>query len=93
VVSQCANPSCRAPLRHLRDGRLFQFEVRTVGLRDLDIAGQSTQKLHPRREICHFWLCGQCSQAMTLTFDNVRGVVVTPLQPVNSSVGRPQPDL
>ena len=93
MVSQCANPDCRAPLRHLRDGRLFQFEVRTVGLRDVESAGQSAQKVPPRREVSHFWLCGQCSRAMTLTFDNVKGVVVIPLQPANLNSARPQPEL
>src|SRR5205823_8587631 len=33
MVPQCANPACRAPLRYLRDGRLFQFEVRAIGFK------------------------------------------------------------
>ena len=88
MLSQCANPDCRAPLRYLRDGRLFQFEVRTVGLRGSNSEGQSQQKVPPTREVSHFWLCGQCSLAMTLTFDNVRGVIVIPLQSANESAPR-----
>jgi len=32
MLPQCANPSCCTPLRYLRDGRLFQFEVRAASL-------------------------------------------------------------
>jgi hypothetical protein len=88
VASQCANPDCRAPLRYLRDGRLFQFEVRAVDRPGLERLGQSPQKVSRQRQVSHFWLCGQCSLAMTLIFDNVRGVIVIPLQSANESVTR-----
>jgi hypothetical protein len=78
MVTQCANPACRAPLRYLRDGRLFQFEVRAVG----------PGKVPPQHQVSHFWLCGQCSLTMTLTFDNTRGVMAIPLQSANENSAR-----
>jgi len=68
MVTQCANPGCAVPLRYLRDGRLFQFEVRSrIQARKLS------------RQVAHFWLCGKCSSLMTLMFDPVSGVQVIPV--------------
>jgi hypothetical protein len=81
---QCANPACCAPLRYLFDGRLFQFGVRS---HDADrYAHLSTRKL--ARQVAHFWLCGQCSSTLSLTFDLREGVKVVPLVPVALTVAR-----
>jgi hypothetical protein len=73
MVSHCANPACDVPLRYLRDGRLYQFEVRCTnsdGFRLTDPAlGKST------RHVSHYWLCGQCSALLTLHFDPTSGVI------------------
>jgi hypothetical protein len=75
VTSHCANPDCSIPLRYLRDGRLFQFEIRS----------ESPHAMYPfverrrsPRSISHFWLCGQCSSTFTLVFDTLKGVIVKP---------------
>jgi len=73
MVSNCANPSCAVPLRYLRDGRLFQFEVRQQ--RHPDQPENSSKS--PRR-ISHFWLCGECSSKLTLVFDQLQAVVLKP---------------
>jgi hypothetical protein len=78
MLPQCANPACRTPLRYLRDGRLFQFEVRPV---DFERPGQPRRMGPAHRQVAHFWLCGNCSLDMTLAFDKEKGVTVTPLQP------------
>jgi hypothetical protein len=70
MVTNCANPSCSVPLRYLRDGRLFQFEVRSR---------TKFRKLF--RQVAHFWLCGRCSSTLTLIFDPAMGVQLTPLLP------------
>lgn len=80
MVSNCANPNCGVPLRYLRDGRLFQFEVRALNSTP---AGESTAakaKKRPLRQVWHYWLCGACSSTMTLQFDQMRGLKITPLQ-------------
>lgn len=78
MVSRCANPACSAPLRYLRDGRLFQFEIRSLivpGIRP----GRAQARADSSRQVSHFWLCGQCSCNLTLTFDGAQGVKLIPL--------------
>jgi hypothetical protein len=72
MVTKCANPDCSIPLRYLRDGRLFQFEVRSPA---------PSRKLS--RQVAHFWLCGSCSSTLTLAFDATSGVRVVPLVPLH----------
>jgi hypothetical protein len=79
VTSHCANPACAIPLRYLRDGRLFQFEVRAEA-KSAEDATANVYRLIKRtpRSISHFWLCGQCASAFTLVFDTLKGVIVKP---------------
>jgi len=80
MTSHCANPACSIPLGHLRDGRLFQFEVRlripisTDHHKTLPI---SVRKLPT--SLSHFWLCGRCASTLTLVFDALKGVIIKPL--------------
>lgn len=69
MTSHCANPDCAVPLRLLRDGRLYQFEVRPQAPK---VPANSS------RHLSHFWLCGECSSKLTLVFDQVKAVVVKP---------------
>ena len=80
MVSRCANPQCAVPLRYLRDGRIFQFEVRPVSGASFTAPENGASAKKPSRAVSHFWLCGQCASTMTLTFDELRGVTVIPLQ-------------
>jgi len=80
MTSHCANPDCAIPLRHLRDGRLFQFEIRpkpALGITESPSAERHLARA-VARTISHFWLCGQCSSSLTLVFDAIRGVRVSP---------------
>ncbi len=79
MVSNCANPKCGVPLRYLRDGRLFQFEVRALSPSRLE-ADEPAPKKRPLRQVWHYWLCGACSSTMTLQFDQSRGLKIKPLQ-------------
>ena len=72
MVSHCANPACSVPLRYLRDGRLFQFEVRSIPT-------DGTQQAKTPRQVSRFWLCGQCATNLTLAFDQLKGVKTIPL--------------
>ena len=74
MVSHCANPACGVPLRYLREGRLFQFEVRRKGLRGLSREELEEAKKNTRH-VSHYWLCGACSILLTLEFDPSSGVV------------------
>jgi hypothetical protein len=84
MVSRCANPACLVPLRYLRDGRLFQFEVRSSGLAGFERENRRHGK--GSRQIAHFWLCGHCAETLTLAFDELKGVTVVPLPPASNSV-------
>jgi hypothetical protein len=57
MVSNCANPKCAKPLHYLRDGRVFVFDVQ-----DNMTAGDAKRTRH----VEHFWLCGTCSQTMSM---------------------------
>lgn len=78
MVSNCANPACATPLRYLRDGRLFQFEVKALAANGADTVPRLAKKT-VSRQVWHYWLCGQCSASMTLEFDGREGLKVTPL--------------
>jgi hypothetical protein len=47
-----------------------------------DLGAITGQKKKPLRQVWHYWLCGPCSSTMTLQFDQVKGLQVTPLEPV-----------
>jgi hypothetical protein len=69
MVTHCANPICGVPLRYLRFGRLFRFEVRAL---------KNDSDSRVTRQVTHFWLCGECAPRLTLAFDPLRGVQVIP---------------
>lgn len=79
MVSNCANPNCAVPLRYLRDGRLFQFEVRALSSGRAE-SEEPAPKRRPLRQVWHYWLCGACSSSMTLQFDQLRGLKIMPLK-------------
>ena len=95
MVYHCANPDCATPLRYLRDGRLFQFEVRSFSLPPAAQCGETPQKSRGSRQVSRFWLCGQCSSNLTLTFEQAKAVIVTPLPTVRqeSAAASPQASL
>lgn len=65
------------PLRYLRHGRIFRFDLPAVSF---EAKGHSRRATIVRK-VCHFWLCGHCCQSMTLVLDPVLGILVRPLDP------------
>jgi hypothetical protein len=57
MVDTCANPGCARPLKYLRDGRIYIFDV---GSASGDPGGKRMRHLE------HYWLCGLCSQTLIL---------------------------
>lgn len=74
MLQKCANPSCSAPFRSLREGKLFLAE--TLPLDPSQPFDGNRRKVR-RRE--HFWLCDTCSAHFTLRFDAERGMLTVPL--------------
>jgi hypothetical protein len=68
VVSSCANPSCDARFKYLREGRLFQFQAATSAGRAA--AGNPVEL---------WWLCQRCCLSMTLVGDSAHRVKLVPL--------------
>lgn len=70
MVHQCANQNCSKPLRYLREGRIFAFDVpdKTGPV----IGGRIAR----RRE--HYWLCGNCFQYLVVVQTCEAGVLVVP---------------
>jgi len=54
MLGKCSNPSCSAPFRYLRDGKLFRLEA------DPRLRTSKPNKLE------YFWLCDRCSPRMSL---------------------------
>ena len=75
MTSHCANPECATPLMYLREGRIFQFEIRPTAA-PAAFAANTLSTANKIRRVSHFWLCGHCSSTLTLAFDALQGVVV-----------------
>lgn len=71
MLAKCANPNCGTPLVYLREGKIFMVESQRPQLELLD-----RNKPKAANRVEHFWLCGPCSNKMTLTYDQQRGVEI-----------------
>ena len=67
MVSHCSNPNCMKPLRYLREGRIYVFD-----LPDL------RSKHGLSRHLEHFWLCGTCSRSFLLEQAGDKAVRIVP---------------
>lgn len=70
-MNTCANPKCARPQHYLREGRIFIFEVPGEGAED------DARRL---QRIEHRWLCGTCSQHLTMKLF-VDGIRTVPREP------------
>lgn len=68
MVDYCVNPGCARPLKYLRDGRIYIFDVGSV-------QGDPGSKC--LRHLEHYWLCGSCSASLILVQDGA-GIHVAP---------------
>ncbi len=68
MVDCCANPGCARPLKYLRDGRIYIFDI---GSAPGDPGAKRTSHLE------HYWLCGLCSETLILVQDG-RGIRIAP---------------
>lgn len=73
MLAKCANPSCSTPLVYLREGKIFMVESPQS---QFELLSAVSAKPKASKRVEHFWLCGPCSNDMTLTFDRQRGVEI-----------------
>jgi hypothetical protein len=69
MLSKCANPECQNTLHYLREGKVFKVESESGAF----LVGDKK----PQRKVEHFWLCGTCSAALTVTYHKEAGIQVT----------------
>jgi hypothetical protein len=69
MLSKCANPDCQNTLHYLREGKVFKVESQSAPF----LVGDKK----PQRKVEHFWLCGTCSRALTLTYNKEAGIQVS----------------
>jgi hypothetical protein len=87
MVSECANPNCRAPFRFLYGGRIFRFDF------PLEEAPEHHQDIlwdangTPRRTEL-FWLCEECAGKYTLVRASGRETVK--IERLESGIGHGQ---
>ncbi len=75
MVSKCSNPSCAQAFLHLTEGRLFRLEPDSTHI------AHSDSVLDQPRKLEYFWLCGNCSQLMTLRLDEEGNVIIEATAP------------
>ena len=77
MLSKCANPECRTQFQYLREGKLYQIE--TDGAETSQPAGpqliSGKKRVH---RVEYFWLCGPCSEILTLGYQSGKGVITVP---------------
>lgn len=84
MLSKCANPECSAPFLYFHRGRLFRLETEGRQDRRRNMGGEvGTAKALRRVEF--YWLCQDCAEKMTLTFDRMSGITVRPLPATSAS--------
>ena len=87
MLSKCSNPGCLAQFSYLHQGKLFRWDAgESIGVAGLASADDRGMEMSARR-IEFFWLCDDCSAAMTLTFDRSAGVTVHPLKRSAAAAG------
>jgi hypothetical protein len=64
AFSKCANPECKHAF-HAGHGKFFWFH-QTCGHGEISNA----------HAVCHYWLCDECSEALTLKYRPDAGIVV-----------------
>jgi hypothetical protein len=64
LLSKCANPDCVATFRYLQQGKLFRLEK------------ERTKDFSQSPEPEYFWLCGNCSETISLRLNQDCKVVM-----------------
>jgi hypothetical protein len=70
MLSKCANPSCSTPFIYLREGKIFLTKPMVDSTTAHGRSGSHATRLE------YFWLCGPCSEDLTLLQDPALGTRV-----------------
>ncbi len=81
MLSKCANPECSTALQYLREGKVFKIESEA----DTPFVVGAPK---PSRRVEHFWLCGPCSESLTVMYDKEIDTIQVSAKPVMMMVKR-----
>lgn len=82
MLSKCANPACSAQFRYLRQGRIFNLEIKTLSS---DGSGEAHCKVE------HYWLCDRCAKIMEVVWQNgALSIRLLPLALLSAKMDRDQ---
>ena len=76
MISRCVNPACSTRFRYLHEGRIFQFEVRSIPVGGVDARSMKP----PPQGTEYFWLCDSCALTMTLVLGPDAEIALVPVQ-------------
>lgn len=77
MLSKCANPICSAKFHYFHVGKLFRFDSESLEPHKVEFGADPTSKKGVRR-VEFFWLCPECCNRVTLSFQPRIGVVAIP---------------
>jgi len=83
VLLHCVNRNCQRPLDSFSDGRLYHFDIVSISVPAVDEDRLQFDEI-PKRKTFQFWLCGPCSQTMTVTLEPLDGLRLVPLPAADS---------
>jgi hypothetical protein len=72
MMNHCSNPNCGKPLHYLREGRIYVFDVEDPQ------SSVSSDGRYPHHHLEHFWLCGRCSETLSLERAGDAGIRLMP---------------
>ena len=75
MLHKCANPNWTNPFRRLSQGKLFLVDTQPL---EESAARRARWKNRSGQRVEYYWLCDQCSFALTLSYEKGRGVVAVP---------------
>lgn len=78
MLSNCINPKCRRPLNSFAEGRLYHFDIVAISIPAVD-ENRADFDETPKRQNAQFWLCGHCSETMTVALEPLDGVRLLPV--------------
>jgi hypothetical protein len=70
---KCANPACPLAFHWLAGGKFFRFRTSSGQMETTEAPLPAPPTQHGMR---HYWLCQNCSQVFTLTYEPPHGVVI-----------------
>jgi hypothetical protein len=70
MLSKCLNPRCSAKFQYMDQGRLFRIDFSDAARKNSSAVWQKKEAVRSTTyPIEHFWLCDECSQALTVVLD------------------------